>query len=222
MTTATYKVHRLTKHPTLDADWDKAEWQNIPAIQLTHVMGTHQAFMPRVDVKLAHDNETVYLIFRVDDRYVRCVSNTINHRMWEDSCVEFFFAPDLQFPERYFNLETNCGGTVLFHYNLEQKREKFIYAPEKVMQIDVAHSLPELVLDEITNPITWTLAYRLPIALVKEFAEVKTPLSGTSWRANFYKCGDKTSNPHFITWAEVKHPVPNFHLPQFFGELCFE
>lgn len=219
---AIYKVPRLAKSLTPDADWNKAEWQNIPALQLTHVMGEHKAFMPKVEAKLAHDNEAVYIIFKVDDCYVRCVSNTINHRMWEDSCVEFFFAPDLQLPGRYFNLETNCGGTALFHYNLEQKREKFIYAPEKVLQLEVAHSLPQLILDEITEPVCWTLEYRLPITLLKEFAEVKTPLSGTSWRANFYKCGDKTSNPHFITWAEVKHPVPNFHLPDFFGKLQFE
>ncbi|WP_372776670.1 carbohydrate-binding family 9-like protein [Mangrovibacterium sp.] len=219
---AIYRVHRLAEKLTPDANWNKAQWQPIPAIQLNYYMGEQNAFMPKVEVKLAHDNEAVYIIFKVDDRYVRCMSNIINYRMWEDSCVEFFFSPDLKQPERYFNLETNCGGTALFHYNLEQKRKKFIYAPEKVIQIEIAHSLPELILDEITEPLTWTLEYRLPITLVEEFADVTTPLSGTSWRANFYKCGDKTSNPHFITWAEVKHPVPNFHLPEFFGELQFE
>ena len=42
------------------------------------------------------------------------------------------------------------------------------------------------------------------------------------WRANFYKCADRTSHPHCLTWAPVDFPVPNFHLPRSFGVLEFE
>ena len=42
---------------------------------------------------------------------------------------------------------------------------------------------------------------------------------GMTLRANFYKCGDDTAQPHYIAWNAVDHPTPNFHLPQYFGEL---
>jgi hypothetical protein len=40
--------------------------------------------------------------------------------------------------------------------------------------------------------------------------------------ANFYKCADQTSHPHWLTWASVDYPQPKFHLPEFFGRLVFE
>ena len=38
-------------------------------------------------------------------------------------------------------------------------------------------------------------------------------------RANFYKCGDETAHPHFLSWSPIGTPSPDFHRPEFFGEL---
>ena len=40
-----------------------------------------------------------------------------------------------------------------------------------------------------------------------------------SVRANFYKCGDKTAHPHFLSWNPVVSSKPDFHRPECFGEL---
>jgi hypothetical protein len=40
--------------------------------------------------------------------------------------------------------------------------------------------------------------------------------------ANFYKCGDETPEPHFLSWNPIDLPKPNFHVPQFFGQLELE
>ncbi|MCK7536290.1 MAG: carbohydrate-binding family 9-like protein [Marinilabiliales bacterium] len=47
-------------------------------------------------------------------------------------------------------------------------------------------------------------------------------LAGKSFRANFYKCGDKLSNPHFVTWNPVGTEKPDYHRPEYFGisEIC--
>ena len=47
-------------------------------------------------------------------------------------------------------------------------------------------------------------------------------LDGKSFRAHFYKCGDKLQQPHFLSWNAIGNPKPNFHLPQFFGTIVFE
>jgi hypothetical protein len=60
------------------------------------------------------------------------------------------------------------------------------------------------------------------ISLLKKFCSVVPPAENVVWRANFYKCGDQTSHPHWLTWAEVDCPQPNFHLPRFFDRLAFE
>src|SRR5262249_45434853 len=40
-------------------------------------------------------------------------------------------------------------------------------------------------------------------------------------RANFYKCGDKLPEPHFLAWRNVKAATPDFHLPEYFGSIYF-
>jgi hypothetical protein len=40
-----------------------------------------------------------------------------------------------------------------------------------------------------------------------------------SLRANFYKWGDGTSVPHYLTWSHIVTETPDFHRPEFFGEL---
>ena len=39
---------------------------------------------------------------------------------------------------------------------------------------------------------------------------------------NFYKCADGTDSPHYVSWSPIKTEKPNFHCPEFFGELIFE
>lgn len=34
--------------------------------------------------------------------------------------------------------------------------------------------------------------------------------------------GDNTSHPHWLTWAPVHSPRPDFHTPRSFGTLEFE
>ena len=43
-----------------------------------------------------------------------------------------------------------------------------------------------------------------------------------SIRANFYKCGDKTAHPHYVSWSPIDTPKPDFHRPDFFGELILK
>ena len=47
------------------------------------------------------------------------------------------------------------------------------------------------------------------------------PEPGVGWRANLYKCADDSSHPHWLTWAHVDNPTPDFHLREFFGILRF-
>jgi len=39
---------------------------------------------------------------------------------------------------------------------------------------------------------------------------------------NFYKCADETSTPHYVSWSEISTAAPDFHKPEFFGELNFQ
>jgi hypothetical protein len=220
--TATYNVTRLTESMQIDGIWDKPQWQNIQAVDINNYMGEIPKFRPSVQAKMMYDNENLYVIFRVQDRFVRCITKEYNGPVWEDACAEFFFAPDTSSPGRYFNLEMNCGGTPLMHYNLVPRKESIPLEPEDIRKIAISHTLPQVIDPEMTEPVTWILEYKIPLELLEKYAPVTRPKKGVTWRANFYKIAENNSNPHYITWSVVENDKPDFHLPQYFGTIVFE
>ena len=215
------EVPRLEKAPKVDGVWEKEPWSRIPHLSLARAMGEPPVHRPDVRVKVAYDPEAVFLVFRVEDRYVRAVATEYQGRVWEDSCVEFFFTPGTDLREGYFNLEMNCGGTALFHHQKERGRDVVPVAEADFNRLQVAASLPQVVDPELEGPVTWTVEVRLPVEVLEKYAPLVRPGPGAVWRGNFYKCAEKTSRPHWLTWAPVGWPRPNFHLPEFFGELEF-
>ncbi len=217
-----YPVSKLAAPIAIDGNWDKPAWRPIKPLVLDNFMGAKPDHRPRTSVKLAWDANALYFIFRVEDRYVRAVTRKYQGWVCEDSCVEFFFTPGAKAGLSYFNLESNCGGTLLFWWNPEGKPHVPV-AEEDGAQVEIGHSLPNSVDPEIQAPTTWTLEGRLPLAVVKKYCpDASPPAPGVTWKANFYKCGSMTSHPHYLTWSRVDSPKPEFHLPQYFGSLKFE
>ena len=133
----------------------------------------------------------------------------------------FFFTPQQDVGSGYFNLETNCGGTILMYHQVSRNHCSKELSDNDLDQIQIASSLPKLITKEITQPVTWTLEYKLPFSILAKYTEVITPARGVEWKANFYKCADRSSHPHWLTWSIVDLPKPDFHRPEFFGTLIF-
>ena len=45
--------------------------------------------------------------------------------------------------------------------------------------------------------------------------------AGLQARGNFYKCGDRLPVPHYLSWAPIGTPKPDFHRPEYFDRLIF-
>ncbi len=216
------KVAKFASPSRGNGGWNQTPWNAVSSELIENYMGKKPDHFPKAKVKIAYDETAIYLMFRVDDRYVRAVAAGHQDNVWEDSCVEFFFTPGPDVSKGYFNLEMNCGGIMLFHFQTGAGKGRIVIPKSECGRISIAHSLPRRVDPEIAEPVTWTVAYRVPIDLLKKYCEVITPAPHVRWRANFYKCADKTSHPHWLTWSPVDFPKPNFHLPQSFGVLEFE
>lgn len=216
-----HKIRRLADPPKVDCAWDESPWQDIASASINSYMGKEPEHQPGTEVKVAYDDATIYVIFRVEDRYVRAVAGHQGN-VCQDSCVEFFFTPGPDVSIGYFNLEMNCGGTMLFHFQKAPGDTRNEIPLSECDKIVVAHSLPRIVDPEIEEPVTWTVAYGMPISVLQDYCDVVMPAPGVTWRANFYKCADRTSHPHWLTWAPVDFPVQNFHLPHDFGVLEFQ
>jgi len=211
-----YNVERTTEAIKVDANWNKAIWKKTKSTTITNFIRQVPSFKPITEVKLRYDDDNIYVIFRVQDRYVRSITTTPNGPVWKDAAVEFFFCPDTSQPGKYFNLEINCGGTALLGFRSNNP------TADDIRAIEIAHSLPEIVDPEITDAVTWTLEYRLPLKMLEKFTNITHPSAGVKWKANFCKIAENNTNPHHMTWSPINAPDPNFHMPQFFGSIVFK
>jgi hypothetical protein len=198
-----------------------SETVKIDALSLEQYMGAKPEHFPMVQVKLSYDDQTLHVMFQVEDRYVRALSKNYQDQVCRDSCVEFFFTPGENLGHSYFNLEVNCGGMAHFCWHPENE-EKVPVTLEDFKKIDLTHSLPKIVEPEIKEARSWSVEYKLPLSLIKKYCpEASMPSGEVVWKANFYKCADDSSQPHWLSWTFVDHPKPKFHLPEFFGSLKF-
>jgi hypothetical protein len=82
-------------------------------------------------------------------------------------------------------------------------------------QIKRYASLGNEPFEEKKGNFDWTLTVEIPFSLLG----IDPDNLPESIRANFYKCGDGTSVPHYVSWNPIEVENPDFHRPEFFGEL---
>lgn len=169
-----------------------------------------------VSVTVAHDGDNLYLYYEVKRDKIRAVNTRDFGSVWEDSCVEFFM--QRQGDKEYRNFECNPLGSLLAvkresrQENVQQLKSDM---PSIIRQTSIFHYY-----DDGKELSDWILYLEIPKKTLG-FADDET-LSGQDVRANFYKCGDNTTEPHFLSWNPIETPKPDFHVPRFFGLLKFD
>ena len=219
-----YVITQATQRPSLKGQWDEAAWRSANVMAIANFMSQSKSRHPRVEAKVVYQDDGLFVFFRVFDNYVRCVQTAYQAGVCGDSCVEFFVEPKAG--RGYFNFEINCGGTLLLYY-CETKGAtpgKPVFNPvpwEFGRQVTIYHSLPPVVDPEIEADTEWRIEYFIPFTIFEHYLGALGPMPGQVWRANFYKFGDKTSHPHWASWAPMGAEL-NFHLPQYFATIRFQ
>ena len=138
-----------------------------------------------------------------------------NGRSWEDSCCEFFVTNP--FDGSYYNFELTCVGSLLAA-NGSGRQNRVPLDPRTVGKV-IRHSSLERKPLEINGKIFgWTVVMLIPFEIIG-IDPANLPVSV---RGNFYKCGDLTAHPHFLSWNPIGTPKPDFHQPEYFGELILK
>lgn len=169
-----------------------------------------------VSVQIAHDDEKIYLYYQVQGEELRAINTHDFMSVWEDSCVEFFMQRKGE--KLYRNFEFNAHG-VLLASKRESKDAAEQLSNELMSSIERFTTIRHVYRGNV-EVSDWTLYAEIPKEAIGFSANEE--LSQQTIGANFYKCGDETKEPHFISWNPIDTPKPNFHVPEFFGELIFE
>ena len=186
------------------------DWNNIPVAPIDTRLWT-----PEIDIsataQVCYDSESLYLRLTAKEATIRAEENGPLGIPCQDSCLEFFFSPIAEDP-RYFNFEFNPVKCMFLGFG-SCRHDSVRLLPQK----------PDDLFDACTilTENGWEITYRIPFTFIKLFFENFVAAPGKKMRANFYKCGDFTAQEHYFAWNPVNNPTPDFHRPEYFGELIF-
>lgn len=190
----------------LDKESSKAEiatinWKEFP-------------YLPKVSFAMGYDTNHLFLKYYIQEEHIRAMETKTNGNVWEDSCCEFFCAFDEQ---GYYNMETNCIGTQLVGWG-KTKTERELLPETIIHSVLKLSTLGNEAIDACSGNYSYELTMIIPASTYLQHPQLRFK-PGMSFKANFYKCGDKTPHPHFVSWSPIKIDEPNFHRPDFFGTI---
>lgn len=173
-------------------------------------------YRPEVFFSVAYSNHEIFIKYYVKEKYFKAEKTESNQMVCEDSCVEFFVSPAND--GLYYNLEFNGIGTCLLGYGTGREDLKRA-DPGIISKIRRTGTQGNKPLKEEEGEISWTITIAIPVDVF--FIHKIKELRGKTFRANFYKCGDMLKVPHYVTWNPVGTKNPDYHQPEYFGELKF-
>ena len=173
-------------------------------------------YKPDVALSIAYSDNEIFLKYYITENYFKAEKTTTNQMVCEDSCVEFFVSPEDD--GIYYNMEFNAIGTCLLGTGTDRANSKKTGSEiiSKIRRLTTAGREP---VKEKTGKYTWAITIAIPFEVFIHH-KVKD-LKGRIFRANFYKCGDKLTVPHYVTWNPIATEKPDYHQPEHFGLLKF-
>lgn len=173
-------------------------------------------YKPDVKLSIAYSDREIFLKYYIKEDYFKAEKTEPNQMVCEDSCVEFFVSPEDD--GIYYNLEFNGIGTILLGTGTGRADSKRA-DPAIISRIRRKSSVGNKPVTEKTGKFEWSITIAIPVDVF--FHHKIGDLKGKTFRANFYKCGDMLSVPHYVTWNPVGTENPDYHRPEYFGMLKF-
>ncbi len=173
-------------------------------------------YRPLTVITAAHSDGFIYLDFLVRCNYLRAVNYTDNSPVSEDSCVEFFVSPNPA-SGSYWAFEFNCVGAL--NASLCSEANGCIPLSTDVLKTVKRYpSVGSRPFQEVEGSFIWSVVVAIPLGILG-LCYNGTPIG---MRGNFNKCASATSQPHYLSWSPIKTPAPDFHQPDFFGEIILD
>ena len=174
-------------------------------------------YKPQVLFRVWHEGEAFHIGYKVREQGTRALQTVLGGPVYEDSCVECFIQPDPADPH-YYNFEFNPIGMMAMACRTGRNDPED--APQDVLEsVRIETTAGREPFDE-KYVEEWSLDIAIPASAL--FNSGVKNFSGRRMRMNFFKCGDGLKVPHFVTWAPVRTPSPDYHRPEFFLPVDFE
>lgn len=198
---STYEI-RMKK--STDADFSK-----VGAAMVT-TFPWNCEYQPVTLAQVAALEDTFAVRMRTDEKNPRTEVKELNGPVYTDSCMEFFFMPDPESSNEYINWEFNSAGTLFISLGTDRFERRNL-EPENYAGLFQVKTR--------VDKDGWEVGWRIPYGFLKKYFSAFQIREGRKMRGNFYKCADRAERPHYGCWAPIDLPKPDFHCPDFFGDL---
>lgn len=166
-------------------------------------------YKPETTVELSYDDDGFEVHFMTNETSLRMTETKNNTDIYCDSCMELYaqFVPESDLS--YINFEINPNAAVFCSKSTCRENSKLIESDI----IDTFGARTKV------GDAGWEAWINIPINFIKKEFPSYEHKNGAAIKANFYKCGDKTGHIHFGCWKNIRWSEPDFHRPEFFGEI---
>ena len=172
-------------------------------------------YKPITLFRIGRSDSAIFIKFQVRGNLLKAIYTEDNDPVFKDSCVEFFCkVPENEY---YANFEFNCIGTCTASKRKNRYDDVQKFSKEEMRSIKRFPSIGTKPFNEMQGSFEWELTVEIPYKLIGiDVDKLPSHILG-----NFYKCADDTDSPHFVSWNPIETEHPDFHRPEFFGELTF-
>ena len=173
------------------------------------------SYRPITYFNIGRSSDAVFIKYSVKGSMLKAVYTKDHSPVHEDSCVEFFCMPEGA--DKYTNFEFNCIGTCSASSRKGRSEDVVPFPAEDMVSILRYPSMGHRAFKEMEGMFEWELTVKIPLKLMN----LDPDNLPEKIRGNFYKCADDTDSMHFLSWAPINTESPDFHRPEYFGELYF-
>lgn len=160
----------------------------------------------------AVENEGLYALLWSWEENPRCECTKRDAPVYTDSCLELFLMP-IEGDSRYINFEVNKNGVYLSEIGTCRHDRVFI---KEITDLEPVISPMGI---EADGKKAWGYEIFIPDSFISVLYGTEYRSTEHKLKGNFYKCGDGTDFPHYGAHFPVKTENPDFHRPEFFGNI---
>ena len=140
--------------------------------------------------------------------------------VYKDSAMEAFFQFEPEQYKSYINLELNSAGILRAQFG-ETRDERTFFNNEQMAQCKIQCGKEPIYShaeEKTLSASMWWVQILLPLTLIEVFYGKIEVKEGSRLRCNFFKLSETAEIEHYASYTPIAHPVPNFHMPEFFAE----
>ena len=204
------KQYNLKITNSVPSNWSAVEKANVDSYAWGGAERAYKTYGQLVYAKTDDEKTGLYIHLFCEEKDPVSKEKQLDGMVCMDSCMEFFFgmhnANNNGF--RYLNLECNSIGVTFISFG-EERHGRVFLDQLGVERFPVSVNVGEN---------GWDVFWFVPESDLKKIFDLSEINENTVMRGNFYKCDENAQAP-FGSWAPIVAPKPDFHRPEYFGEI---